>query len=78
SEHHGTGAPPRRRGWRNPPGGDLAARPIPPRGVPVARAELVAQPTFSLCLRHDAAPRLGLRPCTHDMPPLIGAAPRER
>ncbi|MHA7201695.1 NAD(P)/FAD-dependent oxidoreductase, partial [Burkholderia pseudomallei] len=49
-----------------------------PTGVQLARAERVAQPTFRLGRRLDAAPWLGFRPCTPDMRPVIGAAPRHR
>ncbi len=57
-------------------GVEIAARELPPTGVQLARAERVARPLFGLGERLDPAPWLGLRPCTPDMRPVIGPAPR--
>ncbi|VBW41405.1 FAD-dependent oxidoreductase [Burkholderia pseudomallei] len=75
---HGYVVAPMRRGLRLTTGVEIAARTLPPTGVQLARAERVAQPTFRLGRRLDAAPWLGFRPCTPDMRPVIGAAPRHR
>jgi D-amino-acid dehydrogenase len=59
-------------------GVEIARRDAAPTGVQLERAEAVARSTFGLGKRLDPAPWLGLRPCTPDMRPVIGQAPRHR
>ncbi|NPT41518.1 FAD-dependent oxidoreductase [Paraburkholderia sp. 1N] len=59
-------------------GVEIARRDAPPTGIQLARAENIARPLFGLGRRLDDAPWLGLRPCTPDMRPVIGRAPRHR
>lgn len=67
---------PMRAGIRLTTGAELARRDAAPTPVQLARAEAVARGLFPLGPRLDAAPWLGSRPCTVDMLPVIGAAPR--
>ncbi|RQS10369.1 FAD-binding oxidoreductase [Burkholderia sp. Bp9002] len=57
-------------------GVEIALRDAPPTGVQLARAEPLARDAFGLGERLDPAPWLGMRPCTPDMRPVIGPAPR--
>lgn len=59
-------------------GVEIARREALPTGVQLERAEAVARPIFGLGRRLNDAPWLGLRPCTPDMRPVIGRAPRHR
>ncbi|MEA3084108.1 MAG: hypothetical protein QOC89_1805 [Paraburkholderia sp.] len=59
-------------------GVEIARRDAAPTGIQLARAESEARPVFGLGRRLDEAPWLGLRPCTPDMRPVIGRAPRHR
>jgi D-amino-acid dehydrogenase len=59
-------------------GVEIARREAAPTGIQLGRAEQIARPIFGLGQRLDNAPWLGLRPCTPDMRPVIGAAPRHR
>ncbi|MBV8627265.1 MAG: FAD-binding oxidoreductase, partial [Paraburkholderia sp.] len=59
-------------------GVEIARRGAPPTGIQLDRAERIAKPVFGLGERDDPAPWLGMRPCTPDMRPVIGAAPRHR
>ncbi|NPT55138.1 NAD(P)/FAD-dependent oxidoreductase [Paraburkholderia elongata] len=59
-------------------GVEIARRDAPPTGIQLARAENIARPVFGLGPRLDEAPWLGWRPCTPDMRPVIGRAPRHR
>ncbi len=59
-------------------GVEIAKRGAPPTGVQLERVEPLARSTFGLGERVDAAPWLGMRPCTPDMRPVIGRAPRHR
>jgi D-amino-acid dehydrogenase len=59
-------------------GVEIAKRGAPPTGVQLERVEPLARATFGLGARVDAAPWLGMRPCTPDMRPVIGPAPRHR
>ncbi|SDR51220.1 D-amino-acid dehydrogenase [Paraburkholderia fungorum] len=59
-------------------GVEIALRDARPTGVQLARAERTATPTFGLGARLDERPWLGLRPCTPDMRPVIGRAPRHK
>lgn len=57
-------------------GVEIARRDAPPTSIQLERAERTARPTFGLGPRLDSSPWLGLRPCTPDMRPVIGRAPR--
>ncbi len=59
-------------------GVEIAKRGAPPTGIQLERAERIAKPVFGLGARVDAEPWLGMRPCTPDMRPVIGPAPRHR
>jgi D-amino-acid dehydrogenase len=59
-------------------GVEIAARGAPPTGIQLERVEPLARAMFGLGERVDAAPWMGMRPCTPDMRPVIGAAPRHR
>ncbi|MGF6776836.1 NAD(P)/FAD-dependent oxidoreductase [Paraburkholderia sp. GAS334] len=59
-------------------GVEIARRGAPPTSVQLERAERIAKPVFGLGARADAAPWLGMRPCTPDMRPVIGPASRHR
>ncbi|MGF6978754.1 D-amino-acid dehydrogenase [Paraburkholderia sp. JPY465] len=59
-------------------GVEIARRDARPTGIQLERAERIARPSFGLGERLDASPWLGLRPCTPDMRPVIGRAPRHR
>lgn len=57
-------------------GVEIARRDAEPTGIQLGRAERFARPSFGLGERLDDSPWLGLRPCTPDMRPVIGRAPR--
>ncbi|WP_407971219.1 NAD(P)/FAD-dependent oxidoreductase [Burkholderia pyrrocinia] len=59
-------------------GVEIALRGAPPTGVQLARAEPLARDAFGIGERLDREPWLGMRPCTPDMRPVIGPAPRHR
>jgi len=59
-------------------GVEIARRGAPPTGIQLARAEPLARDAFGIGERLDPAPWLGMRPCTPDMRPVIGPAPRHR
>ncbi|WP_341316837.1 FAD-binding oxidoreductase [Paraburkholderia sp. IMGN_8] len=59
-------------------GVEIAARAAAPTAIQLERAERIARPAFGLGDRLDDKPWLGLRPCTPDMRPVIGPAPRHR
>jgi D-amino-acid dehydrogenase len=59
-------------------GVEIASRDAAPTGIQLARAERIASPIFGLGRRLNETPWLGLRPCTPDMRPVIGQAPRHR
>lgn len=63
-------------GIRLTTGIEFADRDAPPTPVQLSRAEPKARAFFPLGERRDARPWMGLRPCTPDMMPLIGPAPR--
>ena len=67
---------PMQQGVRLTTGAELAQRDAAPTGIQLARAEAVARPLFGLGERLEAQPWLGMRPCTPDMRPVIGPAPR--
>ncbi|MEZ2353456.1 NAD(P)/FAD-dependent oxidoreductase [Caballeronia sp. RCC_10] len=57
-------------------GVEIARRGARPTDIQLERAERTARPSFGLGERLDASSWLGLRPCTPDMRPVIGRAPR--
>jgi D-amino-acid dehydrogenase len=67
---------PMRRGLRLTTGVELASRERAPNYAQLDAAEREARPMFGLGTRLDATPWMGLRPCTPDMRPLLGPAPR--
>ncbi len=69
---------PMRRGIRLTTGVEFALRDAPATPVQLGRAEAVAREVFPLAERVDAVPWIGARPCTADMLPVIGRAPRHR
>lgn len=66
------------KGIRLTTGAEFAARGAPSTPVQLARAEPIARTFFPLGERLDAEPWLGNRPCTPDMMPIIGPAPRHK
>lgn len=64
------------RGIRLTTGAEFADRDAPKTPVQLERAELIARSLFPLAERMDAEPWMGRRPCTPDMMPVIGPAPR--
>jgi D-amino-acid dehydrogenase len=69
---------PMHRGMRLTTGAEFADRDAPPNETQVSGAERVARELVSFGDRLDAAPWMGTRPCTPDMKPMIGRAPRHR
>jgi D-amino-acid dehydrogenase len=69
---------PMARGVRLTTGAEFALRDAGPTPVQLARAEPIAKSFFPLGERLDAQPWLGARPCTPDMMPVIGPAPRHK
>ncbi len=69
---------PMARGIRLTTGAEFADRDAPSTPVQLERAEPIAREIFPLGGRLDAAPWRGARPCTPDMMPIIGPAPRHR
>lgn len=67
---------PMAQGIRLTTGAEFALRDAPPTPVQLARAEVLARELFPLAERLDSRPWMGSRPCTPDMLPIIGAAPR--
>jgi D-amino-acid dehydrogenase len=59
-------------------GVEIAKRGAPPTSIQLDRAEALARSAFGLGERVDKEPWLGMRPCTPDMRPVIGRAPRHR
>ncbi len=66
------------RGIRLTTGVEFARRDAPRTPVQLERAEPIARALFPLGERLDAEPWMGSRPCTPDMLPIIGPAPRHR
>ena len=64
------------RGIRLTTGAEFANRDAPKTPVQLTRAERVAREFFPLAERRDEEPWMGARPCTPDMMPIIGKAPR--
>ncbi|KVZ13491.1 NAD(P)/FAD-dependent oxidoreductase [Burkholderia stagnalis] len=69
---------PMTRGIRLTTGAELGLRDTPATPAQLAAVEPVARRLFPLGARVDGVPWLGRRPCTPDMLPVIGAAPRHR
>ena len=69
---------PMRRGIRLTTGAEFALRDAMKTPVQLGRAEPIARELFPLAERLDAEPWMGSRPCTPDMLPVIGRAPRHR
>jgi D-amino-acid dehydrogenase len=69
---------PMARGVRLTTGAEFAGRDAPKTPVQLGRAEPFARGLFPLGERLDDAPWMGARPCTPDMMPIIGPAPRHR
>jgi D-amino-acid dehydrogenase len=69
---------PMRRGIRLTTGAEFAMRDGMKTPVQLNRAEPIARELFPLGERLDPDPWMGSRPCTPDMMPVIGAAPRHR
>ncbi|HEY6966588.1 MAG TPA: FAD-binding oxidoreductase, partial [Burkholderiales bacterium] len=67
---------PMQRGIRLTTGAEFALRDAPRTPVQLARAEPLARNLFPLAERLDNEPWMGARPCTPDMMPIIGPAPR--
>ena len=69
---------PMTQGIRLTTGAQFALRDAPKSPVQLDRAEKVARTIFPLGERLDADPWMGSRPCTPDMMPIIGRAPRHK
>lgn len=67
---------PMRRGLRLTTGAEFAPIDAPPTPVQVAKAERLARELLELGQALPEAPWLGARPCTADMLPVMGPAPR--
>ena len=67
---------PMRRGIRLTTGAEFARRDAIKTPVQLGRAEPIARDLFPLAERLDTEPWLGARPCTPDMLPIVGPAPR--
>jgi D-amino-acid dehydrogenase len=67
---------PMQRGIRLTTGAEFALRDAIRTPVQLGRAEPVARNLFPLAERLDNEPWMGARPCTPDMMPVIGKAPR--
>jgi D-lysine oxidase len=67
---------PMRRGIRLTTGAEFAMRDAIRTPVQLGRAEPIARDLFPLAERLDTEPWMGARPCTPDMLPVIGPAPR--
>jgi D-amino-acid dehydrogenase len=66
------------KGIRLTTGAEFAYRDAPPTPVQLERIEPSAKRFFPLGQRLDAEPWMGSRPCTGDMLPIIGEAPRHK
>jgi D-amino-acid dehydrogenase len=69
---------PMRRGIRLTTGAEFALRDAIRTPVQLGRAEPIARDLFPLAERLDTEPWMGARPCTPDMLPVIGPAPRHK
>jgi D-amino-acid dehydrogenase len=69
---------PMRRGIRLTTGAEFALRDAIKTPVQLGRAEPIARDLFPLAERLDTEPWMGARPCTPDMLPILGPAPKHR
>lgn len=69
---------PMRQGVRLTTGAEFALLDAPATPVQLAKVEVLARQLFDLPEPVEAQPWVGARPCTADMLPVIGAAPRHR
>jgi len=69
---------PMAKGIRLTTGAEFALRDAAPTPVQLGKAERAARELFPLGERLEPAPWKGARPCTPDMMPIIGEAPRHR
>lgn len=69
---------PMKRGTRVTTGAEFAAQEAPATPVQLLRAERSTRALLDLGVPVEAQPWMGARPCTVDMKPVIGAAPRHR
>jgi D-amino-acid dehydrogenase len=69
---------PMRAGIRLTTGAEFARPGAPPTHVQLERAEPIARGLLPLAERLDAAPWMGVRPCTADMLPIIGPLPGQQ
>jgi len=69
---------PMRAGIRLTTGAELALRDAPPGYAQLEAAETAARGLFPLGARLESRPWKGARPCTPDMKPIIGPAPRHK
>jgi D-amino-acid dehydrogenase len=69
---------PMRRGIRLTTGAEFALRDAIRTPVQLGRAEPIARDLFPLAERLDTEPWMGARPCTPDMLPVLGGAPRHQ
>jgi D-amino-acid dehydrogenase len=69
---------PMSKGIRLTTGAEFAHRDAPKTPVQLARAEPTAREFFPLGERVDPEPWMGTRPCTPDMMPIIGPAPKHK
>jgi len=69
---------PMNAGIRLTTGAEFAFRDAPKTPIQLERAEPIARALFPIGDRIDAGPWMGARPCTPDMMPIIGAAPRHQ
>jgi D-amino-acid dehydrogenase len=67
---------PMTRGIRLTTGAEFALRDAARTPLQLGRAEPIARALFPLAERLDSEPWMGARPCTPDMLPVIGRAPR--
>ncbi len=69
---------PMARGIRLTTGAEFARRDAAPTPIQLERVEPLARQLFPIEGRVDAKPWMGTRPCTPDMLPIIGPAPRHK
>jgi D-amino-acid dehydrogenase len=69
---------PMQRGVRLTTGAEFALVDAPPTPVQLQRAEVLARQLYTLGEPVESQPWVGARPCTADMLPVIGPAPRHR
>lgn len=69
---------PMRRGIRLTTGAEFARHDAPKNHTQIEGTEAIARQLIPLGARLDAEPWLGARPCTPDMKPIIGPAPKHK